>query len=388
MQRCAEDTLEDIVNPDNAMIRGMYEAGRYLEAHQNEHNIVVVLGSMIKADAFPLMLPNVIDSLSKVSASLVFIQSETGPAKYYSDFLLQAKHIIKKVGEGASENRKTFIVDNDMIKASNELKPFLGLGEGSMYDFPQNSMYKGGIFFPRHKEFIMPTLMEAIIDTLLDQIVIDNQHILNDLSEKLSISQSLYFFPNPLVDSILNDQGFEELPDSIFSPFIDKFHVEVRERFQIIEGGSNEYEPAFLLDPIEFKILINNLKRCVINPRFDAQGESQVSMNDRKYWSRESIYNFKELKKYFQYKEKINKVTLAQLIFMNTGIPVNNEFFRNLTLRNIKRRDRVKKEDLVPQIEYFHRDVFEMESYPSTHPESVVHRGNNVYYVIPASILP
>jgi hypothetical protein len=71
---------------------------------------------------------------------------------------------------------------------------------------------------------------------------------------------------------------------------------------------------------------------------------------------------------------------------METGFPVNNDYFQQVTIRSVARK--AEQEELLPAILRFYRSILRMEAYTSEHPEAVVQRGTHQYYLIPMEILP
>lgn len=388
IQRRAEDTSIEFLTYEHVMLRGLQEAARFLKDHEREHNIIIVIGSKINANTFPKLFDHVVPQLSEVAANLVFLQSNRGKAAAYSDMVLQAKRILNEVGKGAAEVRQEIIVDNTLVKYKNELSPIDRCGNGYLFDFPEQSMQKGGLFFPKANAMMCPDLLEWAIDTIFNQIKQDNETLLSGIAENFRMLGRLQQEVNPRLTKILDDQGVLGMPDSVANIYNDPFYVEVSAEVDHPSLDERRYDTGFLIHQREFDELIHQLRKVVIDPKINRNGDSEVDYKDRKRWSRELKRTYKEQNKFYQRRGRAKHITLAEVIFMKTGFPVNNAFFHDKTLRNVRKKNGVEQEELLPQIEYFYRDIFELEGYPSENPDAVIDRGSNQYFIIPAERLP
>jgi hypothetical protein len=383
IQGRAKDESIDLETYEHVMLRGIQEAALLLKGKEREHNIVIVIGSKINAETFPKLFDHVVPMLASASANLLFLQSNLGKAQNYSDYVLQAKRMLEEVGRYTRRYRQQIIVDNQWVKLENELKMIDRCGNGYLYDFPEKSMQKGGLFFPNSNRALCPDLFEGIMDTLFQQIRLDNQLLLSGLRGRFALLSHLEQKVNPKLKATLEEQGIVGLPEQLMNTFDDKFFVEVIAEY---DPRSNDFRPGFLIREDAFMQLGQTLRQIVIDPKVNRNGDSEVDFTDRRRWYRQLRRSYRDRNRFFQYDGAMRRVSLAKLIFMETGFPVNNAYFQQLSLKSIKRK--AEQEELLPAIQLFYRDIFGMEAYPSEYPAAAMRRGGHLYFIFPLEYLP
>lgn len=388
IQQRAGDTTVEYRLYEHVMLRGLQEAARMLEGHRDEHNVVMVVGSKIDAVTFEKLYQPLVKKLARAGVSLVFVQSNRGKAHNYSDFVLQSKRLLKDVARESAMGRKQMIVDNGLVRYRSEFKSEDRCGNGFLFDFPENSMAKGGVFFPQAESWMCPDVLHWVMDSIFKQIRWDTDTLLAGIEKNFRTMSRLEQEVDSTLKEILKDQGLAGMPDSLTNTFNDPFYVEVRTSLDLERPCCSPYEPAFLLREDEFDDLGKVYRKVVMNPRLDRKGDSQVDFKDRKRWARDLKRRYKERNHFFHFKGGANKATVAEIIFMETGLPVNRTFFHKLTIKQIANRNGVEMEELLPEVEYFYQDIFRMEEWPTSEPNSVVSRGDQDYFVIPAARLP
>jgi hypothetical protein len=314
---------------------------------------------------------------------VLFLQTTAGRSQSYSDYVLQAKRILDEVGVQSRGFRQQIIVDNRLVKYRNDLKYMNECGNGFLYDFPAKSMQKGGLFFPSNTGVLCPNLLKSVLDTLLEQVRIDHQLVLTGLRDKFANLRRTKQNVNPRLKMILEEQGLVGLPDQYANAYDDRFFVEAEVNF---DPSRPYFKPCYLVREDAFATLVQQLRRIVIDPRVDGNGDSQINFMDRRRWSRELRHTYLDRNRFYGAKGAVSGVPLARVIFMETGFPVNNDYFQQVTIRSVARK--AEQEELLPAILRFYRSILRMEAYTSEHPEAVVQRGTHQYYLIPMEILP
>lgn len=385
IQSRAKDKSVEFFTLEHVMLRGLQEAASLLKGHEREHNIVIAIGSKINAETFPKLFDLVVPELAAVSANLVFLQPERGKSVNYSDMVLQSKRILSEVGRHARKYREQIIVDNQLVKNKNHFRTDTRCGNGYMYDFPNRSMQKGGLFFPVANSSLCPNILEWVMDTILRQIRLDNELILDGMQEKFVMLGRIKQKVNPELWQTLDDQGIFGLPDSVANTYNDRFYVEAKGSF---DPERNGFEPGFMLSGNEFDDLIRDLKKVVIDPKLNRNGDSEIDYKDRRRWCRELKHIYRDRNRFYGKKTSPGKATLAEVIFMKTGYPVNRPFFQELKINSIKSRTKVEQEELLPQIESFHQDILRLLEYPSAAPAANTVYADTPYFLLPLKILP
>jgi|GEM_PF-7092290 len=388
VQQSSKDTTIQYRIYEHVMLRGLQEAGRILKNHPDEHNVVLVVGSKVDPDIFDNYLKSVVENLSAAAASLVFVQSNFDKADHYSDFMLQAKQILALVGKGSAKARKNYIVDNSYLRYKNQLLPYNRCGSGYIFDFPNASMQKGGIFFPPMEEQICPDILRPVMDSLFRQIQNDTERLLSDLKNNFKTVNRFEQQVNPLLQKILFDKGQGKLPDSVRNSTNAPFYVEFYTKPGIDSTGQKKLTPAFVFHQDEFATFLKTLRQVVIDPKVNRDGDSDVDRKDRKRWYKELKDICKSNAPFFDLKGPVKSTTLAEVIFMETGYPVQNELFHETTIKKIGSRNGIEMDELRPELIYFYDDIFKLEAFPSENENFVLHQGSNSYYLIPAEQLP
>ena len=383
IQNKADDASVDLETYEHVMLRGIQEAAVLLKEKPREHNVVIVIGSKINAETFPKLFDIVVRQLAETSANLLFIQPNLGKAQNYSDFVLQAKRMLDEVGKAARRSRQSIIVNNQLVKNQNTLKTIDRCGNGYLYDFPGKSMQKGGLFFPNANQSLCPDLLEWVMDTLLRQIRQDHDTLLSSMRERFSTLGYLQQDVNPRLQAALEAQGIIGLPDELTNTYADKFFVEVN---AVYDPRHTDFTPGFLVREDAFAELGQAMRSVVIDPKVNRNGDSEVDFKDRRRWYRELRRTYRARNHFFRFKGAVNQVSLAKVIFMQTGHPVNNAYFQQLPLGSIRRK--AEQEELLPAIQHYYRDILRMEGYPSEEPSALLRRGTHQYVLLPVYLLP
>jgi hypothetical protein len=385
IQSRAEDKSVEFFTLEHVMLRGLQEAASLLKGHEREHNIVIAVGSKINAETFPKLFDLVIPELASVSANLIFLQPERGKSVNYSDMVLQSKRILNEVGSRARKYREQIIVDNQLVKNKNVFRTDDRCGNGYLYDFPSRSMQKGGLFFPAANSSLCPNILEWVMDTILRQVRLDNDLILRGMQEKFVMLGRLKQKVNPQLGKALDDQGIFGLPDSVANTYNDRFYVEAKASFY---PDRNSFKPGFMLSGNEFDNLIRDLRKVVIDPKLNRNGDSEIDYKDRRRWCRELKHIYRDRNRFYGKKTSAGKATLAEVIYMKTGYPVNRPFFQELQIRNIGSRTKVEQEELLPEIGFFHQDILKLLEFPSTNPAANAVYAGKSFFLLPIEILP
>ncbi|MBC7388524.1 MAG: hypothetical protein H7329_04875, partial [Opitutaceae bacterium] len=152
-------------------------------------NIIVMVSS--QADNASLETANkgiketALNELAKLNGRLLFMQPYCGTNPNYANFVQQAKLLIKSSSEKEAVLRKERMVGIERDNSNlNNFRPILN-GPNNIYclDYPQNANNQGVLIFPTIGNKIDEKHFRAGLDTLLCQIVKDNENVISSLSQ-------------------------------------------------------------------------------------------------------------------------------------------------------------------------------------------------------------
>ena len=213
-ERCAEYMLSLFSRPlscdikDNgvaAMYPGLYQAANLFKGHEDENNLIVLIGAV--GNEQNEAAGNLIVRLSEVNAKILSFQARNIYFSAANDFVLQSQDIITKSATQLAINKRQKlilikdIVDAQSFKSADSLKNVFFL------NYPNGSMVQGALMFPEKGKTMPIRQLQLGVDTLLKQIGKDNQAVVSAIDHKMNDAAFQNDPLNPLVQEEMPPDG-------------------------------------------------------------------------------------------------------------------------------------------------------------------------------------
>ena len=188
---------------NSSILNGLINASKLLKGREGQSNIIIMVSSL--ADNASLETANkalketALNELAKLNGRMLFMQPYCGTNPNYANFVQQAKMLIKASSEKEAILRKERMVGIEKDNSNlNNFRPILN-GPNNIYclDYPQNANNQGVLIFPTIGNKIEEKTFRAGLDTLLCQIVKDNENVINSLSLVFDSPNSFNVKVNP-----------------------------------------------------------------------------------------------------------------------------------------------------------------------------------------------
>lgn len=323
--------------------KGIIDACNLLSAVKNETNIIVIVGTTGSDNA---NISDVISSVSRVQARLMFFQTISKSADAYNDFVLAAEKIVVESSQNISELKKEKLVDqNDVIT---NLAYSLQVGDSGIYylDYPAKSMTEGFVLYPKKGEVMLPGILKKNFDSLLHQIILDNRKVIQSLHT--------YFKSNIGVNNTDVRKEFAGYMPNAPSPIPVNFassFINIDNGFLIpgFAKGGIDTTPA---NTVKYGVLLTEAE-------FDKQAYYfdqifNTSGAKGRFDKKEGIYRYMLfLKKYASEhstklsRGKMKKMTPAAALKFFTGFVTTDSLSNSLTLKQLRKKKSITNKRMI-----------------------------------------
>ncbi len=382
------DFIQDVAQnsntkaPTDSMRNGfelaLEKAAEILNEKSAETNLLIIVGANA-SDYDEIQTVSLANTLADVSSRMLFYQLKNKGADSNLNFVFKAKSLLYDVGKKFTKSRQRYIVDSRFYKTG--IAFTVDEAENIFMFNPESCMYQGGVAFPRMNSKLHPNTFDKIFEQLILQIATHNTEIEGSLQEFFDGIGRTRSRTHPSLLAKLNERsmlaaGLDSLPTSSYE---DNFQIPF---YGVGDSLGMVFEHYYLVSPQEHEACVNHLKKLVPDP---------PPVIDRKF--RKRLYKsyketYKELRKPFGTKTKARKQFLDNLMFMGTGMTVNDEIYSTVPLLFIKKQRKIPNEILRELLADVRNKIKIIEEYPIKN-QGNVHPVKNIKYLyMPTKLIP
>lgn len=158
---------------------GIRQAIKLFKGHETETNLIVLIGETGNGSKWETSA--LAEQLAGCNCRVLGFQLYGGESDSHNNFVLQIESIIDQAAARIATNKREMIVYANQLHQSNQYtehgKNAYGL------DFPAKSMTQGWIVFPPKSRSLAFEGLETAIDTLLQEIRLDNNTLITSLQK-------------------------------------------------------------------------------------------------------------------------------------------------------------------------------------------------------------
>lgn len=318
------------------------------ESPSFENNIIMVVGE--KKMNLPYFRSEnreweIFAELAQVSARILFYQLESRPEDSHQDFILQSKQVLDTVGSAYLAFLKDYTVENRLVKVSN-LFAKLPTEQDNVYlfDAPEQSLYTGGLAFPKINERLTPLSFDIALDSLLSKTFGFNHLFLESLERNAAELGFLRSKPtNRMERLIMADGKYRELLPLIPRNYDYEQFMET-DNF-VLEDESDSLAQGYLLDKNELNELIQSYKSSI--PMIDTTATKRSVRKARRKLRRVYCKTQRNLNRLLFYKELKRRKSLGRFFYIKTGIPVRDSTLNALRIKDVRKRRKLSHTEYV-----------------------------------------
>ena len=341
-----------------------------------QNNIVIIAGENDLGFKFKTKNDDNLYALAKINVRLLFMQLESSTEDKNQNFVLQAKQILDDIGKQYRNYVSNFIIDNKLFAKKN-LYTSLDSQDNNIYlhDAPLNSVYVGGIVFPKINKLLAPTAFNIAVDSLLSKTIAANTMLVQSLengADKLGFLRSTL---SPSVRAFLSQDTLKRNP--LLVPKLNK-HETLLHTAVIDKEVGNNLSQGYILTQDEIETVVESYKSFVPIEKKIIKSKHRKALY-KKYKS-----YYKQLNKLVFFKELRKKNTIAELIEFKTGLQVSDTVLNRLKLKRIKQRRKLSHEDYRLLIRKLRKKIDYLEQVVNNPLVKTYKYGDNTtYYYLP-----
>lgn len=368
----------------SSIVNGLNNALKILKGHEDESNIIVVISSQadnsIVETTNKLLKENVANDIAKSNTRLLFMQPYCGNAPAYSNFIQQAKSHIKSSAEKAAGYKRERAVENNMDNSSQNSFKTVRSGTNNVYclDYPQNANYQGFLLFPTIGNNIDDAHFNEALDSLLQQIDLDNDLMTNAIREVFNSPSS---FNNSTGASF---KRFYATTQDGMPADVSYYMKNIDYNYFI--NGYVAYQTAPIATPRPFKYslllsadeyeelytVFKNLQMELMSPNYDIR-------------SRMGSYNasLKTIKRYATERqiEVADYITIGKLMHLVGGYYTENKLLNKYKVTDLKSESSIPKDEFKVMADYLNTRINNFYSIKNNGQHTYMSKGMKYYWV-------
>ncbi len=299
------------------------------EENNFESNLFIIIG-----DGQDLRVSQeVLSLMAEKSSQLLIVQANNSTALSRQDYLLEAKALLDNAAEVYHTFIKRYLVDNSLV-ARETVMENLTNGEDNLYlyDSPGNSLFNGGLVFPKINTSISSASISLAIDSILARNRAVNLMLTNSLlayESKLGLLQSE---PSEVLEQLYRQCPLSSsLPLSAIDRNSANDALYTTMKSPDLSGAISEN--GLLLTKEEFNELLDNYRMLL--PQFTGDFSAKHAGVLEKIYKRQ----VKGINKSFKRKVLKKKSLLNRLYYYKTGIPVWEQKLDVIRIKDLSKKE-------------------------------------------------
>jgi len=370
--------LDKIDSTGMGLESALEKAVALLEGKEKETNIIITIGA--NASSFDDEKLNELSKiLSKVLPKLLFYQIKNNIQDSYLNFVFKSKGLLYKAAQNYKDSIQHLIVDAKNYKTRTPLVRTDETKNILLFD-QESCSYQGGLAFPNINSKLHPKTFDELFENFILQIVEHNNQVEISLKEYFDGGGKERSVVTPTIQDELVERGQEAAMDTLpASSHQDQFLMPYTTTKDSSRLSLVDY---YLLSSPEHESCVNQLKILAPIPPEEIKGKFR-----RKLY-RSYKRSFKQSNKVFCRKMKVKDGGMSDLLFMGTGLPVNDSQYMFIPIKYIKRKRKISHEQFRGLLLRMREKMTILEEYPVKNQGNKYNIQDVKYVYFPAELLP
>lgn len=341
----------DIKNTDvAAMYLGLNKATYLFKGHEEENNIIILIGSVGNANED---VSQVIGQIGETNARILCFQARNVDLITANDFVLQSQNILLASAKLMSLNKRKKLVSVDDLTEPSSFRSLTGLKNSFFLNYPSKSMVQGGIIFAERGKDLSASSLQMGIDSLLSQVFKDNTRITSELD---SIFMRVNYRNEPFNPFVVDE--FEALGFGAIGNQPECFNKDsfIYTRSLATDTLNKTYQ--LVLNADEYTSILNKMKRL------SGQGLKLEKASSRRKLFKKYINEIREANVRPIKRSAATHMKLADALSLITGYPVRNQLLLEPVVRDLKRKKKMNKESfmaIVKHLQFVTKNIVDNE---------------------------
>lgn len=389
---------------------GVREAANMVQNLKDETNLLIIMGEAGYSEGVDTLLMN---KITDANCRVLGFQLQGEVDNANNNFVLQIESMINYYAYKTLRKKREVIVYADQLRNRNRYRE----SSKNIYalDFPGRSMTQGWILFPEKDASLPLDILTNSIDSLIAEVKWDNENLTNSLHKAFNtVGNHRYKYDTLFLDYYKPVKGFDRKLPSYFSE-IPAWYMPAKEA-SIPDSESADIKYYLLLSQDELEELSyfvaylsaneldykykgkkkkeKNFCNCPDDEEIETDADQYINekpeyMSTKKARNEMRDVYLDELRicKVCKIKTKhLKKYTLAEAQRRITGCPTYHPLLEEYTIDDIKKRKKIKDEELDVLITYIKDKKEALEKY--LHNPDKFQSGGQTYYWIDQKLLP
>lgn len=316
-----------------------------LKKHENETNLVVLIGSTGNENATAYRVNELNADFAKADARLLAIQMYSDYDQSFNNFVLQTKKLVSESAVYAADRKKRYLVKGEGLNNTQAYNTSQ-LDSISYYlDYPKNSLIQGGVVFPTKGSVNTSQSITSAMKRFLRETDMDINSQINSLDSAFRLSgierKNLSYIVESQLSSPAGDDVADKMPHNGF-----KYYMTSTVPKDIVAKNKGLLQYSIVLNTMEYKQL-NDIFSLMIGQNLQAD---------------QSSFRSKLLTNYINIPRKlldmkissgdIRSMTLAKYIKSVTGLPVENELLNKYKVGDLKRESKMSQTEFETYLKF------------------------------------
>lgn len=341
------------IAPSESSYKGISQCLEYslatIETPSFSNNIIMVVGA--KRFKKIIDLERLTKKIALTSSRLIFYQLENKSSSEYQDYMLQAKQILSEVGNKYAAFLKAYTVENKLVKSTHIFTSIPSKDNIYVYDAPENSIYQGGLVFPKINQQLNPESFDIALDAVLSKTIKFNKLFINSLEYHADNLGFLDAESGLRIKQLIQN-------DTLYNGRVLPKN-DLKTRFYENRGfnfsDNSGFAQGFLLSESELEILIDAYRS--LSPKIS----EKIARKDRNFIFNLYYDNLEGINEMILRKELDSDSTLAEMFFLKTGFPVQIECFSDISVSDLRSKRRVSDDMFLNLMNYVRGKTEDLE---------------------------
>lgn len=269
-----------------------------------------------------------------------------------------------------------FIIENKLVVKENIFSNIDSETDNIyMLDAPNNSLFAGGLVFPKANQSLNPVSYDIAIDSILSKTMKSNKTIIESLENGMVKLGFLRSQPSAAVQTIIENDT-TSTRNALLIPKIN-YKEQYLQKVYFNLKQNDQLETGFLFTQNELESLIDSYKS------FAPIIGTNVNKKQRKLLYKKYKAYYKQLNELLFYKELTKNNTVAELIQVKTGIQVSNTLLNNVKISKIKSKSKLSNKSFLELMNHLREQITQLETVvENSSTYTVIDGGKTTYYFV------
>jgi hypothetical protein len=324
------------------LYNGVRKALDMLQSHENENNLVILIGSV---GDYTTNFKQLSERFGQENARLLTIQMYSEFNPWYNNFVLNAKKLVSESAVYSAESKKRFLINGEGLNDKQSYNVSQQDSISFYLDYPKNSLIQGGVVFPTKGEVNSKKNMVIATRRFLKETDLDINNQITSLDSAFRLrgisNTNLSETVKSKLPIQLEDDSTGKMPHNAF-----KYYMTSTVPLDVVAKNKGLLQYTLVLNEMEFKQL-NDIIALMVGQNLE---------KDKSSFRKQLVNNYLNIpRNMFDLRSSngsLRSMTLANYFKLVTGLPIQNKLLDHYTVNDLKSDGQMPKVDFEKYIQF------------------------------------